>query len=236
MRLFNLAGVPKAVSESSAKSLPIQCSEADGDDPAELLIMEEIGEDWWGDGLSAADVVSFVKGLGKKDPINVRINSPGGFVYDGMVMYNALASHQGHVTTIVEGLAFSMASVITMAGDTVKMFKASDFGIHRAWGVSVGNQKDMRAAADWMATIDQHLVEIYEDKSGKSQQQISDWMDGESDGTLFSATESLDHGFADEVVDPKGGKAKDSIRSTLRNSVRNSPRLQAARRNMAMRR
>ena len=235
MKPFNLATAPKSISGAAAKSLPVRCKKAEGDDPAELLIMENIGEDWWGDGVSATDVVEFVRDQ-KGNPINVRINSPGGFVYDGMVMYNALAGHDGHVTVTVEGLAFSMASVIAMSGDSVKMFKASDFGIHRAWGLAVGNQKEMRSAAAWLETIDEHLVEIYQEKTGKSAKQIGEWMDGESDGTLFSASDALEHGFADEVIDPKKSKSDSSASSakkSLTDAVRGS-RLQAAKNRLAL--
>jgi len=236
MKPFNLKLVPKAVADAAAKSLPIKCVKAEGDVPAELRIMEQIGEDWWGDGVSATDVLDFVAEQSGK-PINVRINSPGGFVYDGMVIYNALASHTGRVTVTVEGLAFSMASVIAMAGDVVRMYQASDFGIHRAWGMAVGNQKDMRASAEWLMTIDQHLVDIYSEKTGKDAGQINAWMDGESDGTLFSAVDALANGFADEVIDPKAEKeGKSAIihgaKSAMRSAASASSRLQMARAQM----
>ena len=190
MRMFNLSGIPEAITDAAGK-LPIRLQAAESDsEPAELLVMDKIGEDYYSDGVSATDVVTFVRDQ-KGRAIHVRINSPGGFVYDGMVIYNVLASHAGEVTVTIEGLAFSMASVIAMAGDTVRMFKASDFGIHRAWGFAMGNQKEMRSSADWLATIDQHLVEIYAEKTGSSAKKINDWMDGESDGTLFSAADAL---------------------------------------------
>lgn len=233
MRLFNLKEAPKAIIDSAPSALPVKVKKAEGDEPAELLLMEQIGEDWWGDGIAATDVADFVRDQ-KGHPINVRINSPGGFVYDGMVMYNALASHDAQVTVTIEGLAYSMASVIAMAGDVVKMFKASDFGIHRAWGLAIGNQKDMRAEADWLAKIDQHLIEIYVEKTGKEASQIEKWMDGESDGTLFNAVEAKEAGFADEVIDPKNEKSSlakaksDLVRSASKGTVH------AARRRLAM--
>lgn len=212
MRPLNLSGAPRAIVDAASESLQIRCVDAKDAEPAELLIMENIGEDWYGDGVSATSVVDFVANQ-KDSPIHVRINSPGGFVYDGLVMYNALASHVPDVTVTVEGLAYSMASVIALAGDTVRMFKASDYGIHRAWGGAVGNQNEMRAAAEWLAKIDDHLAEIYAEKTGKPAAQIIAWMEGTSDGTLFSATEALEAGFADEVIDPKGDQDKGGKRA-----------------------
>lgn len=223
-RVFNLSGTPKAVSEMSGK-LPIRCQAADDDGPAELLIMEDIGEDWWGDGIAATDVVAFVN-ENKGRPIHVRINSPGGYVYDGLVIYNALAGHDAEVTATNEGLAFSMASVIAMAADTVRMYKASDFGIHRAWGVAVGNESEMDTAKQWLRTIDNHLVEIYHDKSGADPEQIRQWMIGESDGTLFSAAEAVEAGFGDELIDPKADQleARKRMAAGARGAVGNGKR------------
>lgn len=212
MRAFNLQGAPRAITDAASDSLPIRCVAAKNDDAAELLIMENIGEDWYGDGVSATHVVDFVKSQ-KDSPIHVRINSQGGFVYDGLVMYNALASHVPDVTVTIEGLAYSMASVIALAGDTVKMFRASDYGIHQAWGGVVGNQDEVLAAHQWLVKIDEHLVEIYQEKTGKTADEIVAWMKGTSDGTLFSATDALEAGFADEVIDPKGEQAKGSNRA-----------------------
>lgn len=202
MRQFNLQITPSAVKENAATSLPIRMKKAEGGDPAELLIMDQIGEDWFGDGVKATDVMDFCK-ENKGNPINVRINSPGGFVYDGLVIYNALASHNAPVEVTIEGLAYSMASVIAMAGSKVRMFKASHFGIHRAWGYAMGNQKDMRASAEWLALIDDDIAEIYREKTSASLKQINEWMDGESDGTLFTASKALDAKFIDEVISPK---------------------------------
>ena len=204
---FNLE-VPKIVASQVAdESFKVYCKEAK-DGPAELLIFDEIGyDDWSGTGIAAKDVWAFVNNS-RGSEINVKINSPGGLVYDGMQIYNALISHDETVTVEVVGLAFSAASLIAMAGDTIRMHEASDLGIHRAWGVSVGNQKAMRATADWLNTIDGHLIDAYQDKSGQSRDKIVEMIDGEDDGTLMSAEEAVALGFADEII-PKKNKKKD---------------------------
>ena len=172
------------------------------DEPAELLILDEIGEGWYGDGVSAKDVVGFVKENRGRD-FNVRINSPGGLVYDGLTIYNALANHNGQVTVTIEGLAFSAASFIAMAGDKIRMHEASDIGIHRSMGMAMGNAKTARGLAEWLDTIDEHLVEIYQARTNQSRNQIEEWLDGTDDGTLFSAKDAVKHGFADELIPAK---------------------------------
>lgn len=165
----------------------------------ELLIMEDIGKDMFGDGLAATDVLSFLERNDGVD-INVRINSPGGLVYDGLVIYNALSQHTGKVTATIEGLAYSAASVIAMAADELVMHAASDIGIHRAWGAAAGNSAIMLDVAEWLQTIDGHLVDIYTAKTGLSAEQIEMYMDGTVDGTLFSAEKAVELGFADKVL------------------------------------
>ena len=171
----------------------------DESEPVELLIHDEIGETWYGEGVSASSVVTFLNQHKSRD-VNVSINSPGGLVYDGLVIYNRLAEHSGNVSVTIEGLAYSAASFIAMAGDTIRMHQASDFGIHRAMGVAFGNAKAAESLRDWLTTIDGHLVDMYVARTGQDPDQIETWMDGVDDGTLFSAAEALEHGFADEVI------------------------------------
>lgn len=200
-------------------------------DPVELLIMEDIGEDWLGEGVSAKSVVGFVNEHRGRD-INVRINSPGGLVYDGLVIYNALTAHDAPVTVTIEGLAFSAASFIAMAGDTIRMHEASDIGIHRAWGGAVGNSKAMRGVAEWLDTIDSHLIDIYQARTGQNRSQIEEWLDGTDDGTLFAAKDAVEHGFADEVIPSKQRNAKAvaaSVKATNRIAAMHNARLRSIR-------
>ena len=197
MKLFNIS-TPSAIKASqSDPNFKVYAREDGGE--VELLIMEQIGEDGWGDGVSATSVVNFLNEH-RTSRVNVRINSPGGFVYDGMVMFNELKQREPKVTVTIEGLAFSAASFLAMAGDHVRMHEVSDFGIHRAWGMAIGNANAMRGLAEWLDTVDEHLVDIYENKSGQSRDQLNEWLDGVDDGTLFSAKEAVAAGFADELI------------------------------------
>ncbi|MCO8124502.1 Clp protease ClpP [Stieleria sp. TO1_6] len=196
-RFFNLAAAPKSAKRDAGKQLQIKIQ--NGDNGAEILIYEQIGEDYWGDGISARSVVDFLN-ANRQKPVEVRINSPGGFVYDGLTIYNAMASHSGRVTVTIEGLAYSAASFIAMAGDHVRMYPASDIGIHRASVITIGNQKDHQASREWLATIDEHLIDIYQAKSGRPRKEIVGWIDGVSDGTVFSAAQAKQIGFCDEII------------------------------------
>ena len=164
--------------------------------------MDAIGDDGWGGGVRADDVISTLRDS-PQSPVTVRINSPGGLAYDGLSIYNALASHAGEVTTVNEGLAYSAASIIFMAGDVRKVYEASDFGIHRAHGFAMGNTNQMLAVADFLEGLDNHLIAIYSAATGHSKAKITGWIDGKTNGemgTMFGGPEAVENGFADEMI------------------------------------
>ena len=174
----------------------------------EILITEEIGEDWMGGGVKANDVRKLLKDNPGK-PVDLIINSPGGLVYDGLQIYNALISHDAEITATIEGLAYSAASFVAMAADKIRMFEASDIGVHRAWGVAIGNKAVMADVGEWLAKTDNHLIDIYQSRTGQPRATVEGWLDGAVDGTLFSAKEAVEVGLADEVI-PLKAKYGDS--------------------------
>jgi ATP-dependent protease ClpP protease subunit len=178
----------------------------------EIAIMDAIGDDGWGGGVRASDVVGTLRESPRQD-VTVRINSPGGLAYDGLQIYNALATHEGEVTTINEGLAYSAASIIFMAGDRRHVYEASDFGIHRAHGLAMGNVNQMRAVAEFLEKLDEHLIAIYVAGTGHPESKIRDWIDGSTNGemgTMFSGPEAVNAGFADQVISNKKRARADS--------------------------
>jgi ATP-dependent Clp protease protease subunit len=166
----------------------------------DILIMDYIGDDGWGGGVPAAKITEMLAGNQDK-PINLKVNSLGGSFYEGLSMYNDLIAHPQQVTATITGIAFSAATLPVMAAEKVIMPAASDFGIHRAWTLAMGNSKELGDVVDWLESVDVHAANLYANKSGSSLEQVNQWMDGASDGTKFSATEALEAGFADEVIE-----------------------------------
>lgn len=219
MNRFDIKATPQTVVEASqAEGFSIRCMDA-GDGPAELMIMDDIGKDPWGDGIAASDVVSFLSS-NKGKPVNVKINSFGGSAYEGLVMYNAFLEHDAEITATIQGIAFSAATMPAMGADKLIMSAQSDFGIHRAWTVAGGNQNQLKGVLEWLASVDNHLLDVYEDKTGASREQIENWMDGTDDGTVFNATEALENGFADEVLPSKSKRQSSKAVSTIANRRR----------------
>jgi ATP-dependent Clp protease, protease subunit len=164
---------------------------------AEIWLYDEIGSGWFG-GVSAKQFADDLKALGKVSTINVRINSPGGDVFDGIAIYNVLKSHQAKVIVHIDGLAASIASIIAMAGDEIYMAGNATMMIHKAWGMTVGNSEDMQSMADTLAKLDGTLTGTYAKRTGIDWGKISDMMTEE---TWMNSHDALALGFIDQITE-----------------------------------
>lgn len=159
---------------------------------AEIAIYDEIGYF----GVTAGDFLDELKAL-QVDRIDVRINSPGGDVWDGLAIYNSLRDHPATVTTYVDGLAASAASIIVQAGDRRVAAKASELMIHEAWGLVVGNAADMRDAADRLDQASGVIAGVYADRAGGT---IDGWREAMRSESWYTGAEAADAGLVDEVA------------------------------------
>ena len=123
-------------------------------------------------GVTARDVRRMLDGI-TAPTIRVRIDSPGGDVFDGLAIYNDLISHQARVEVEIVGLAASAASVIAMAGDSVEIAPAAFVMVHRSWSFALGNAGDLRHTADVLDRVDATLTQIYSDATGQPQKKSS---------------------------------------------------------------
>lgn len=166
----------------------------------ELLIYGEIGWD-----VQASSVVREIHDLDGAD-FTLRVNSPGGDVYEGLAIMNALRAHQGTVTAVVEGLAASAASFIAVGGaDRVVMRPTAELMIHEAMSFVGGNAEDMTKAIADLDRISANLAGIYADKAGGD---ASEWRDRMRAESWFSADESVAAGLADVVEDGRPVEAR----------------------------
>jgi ATP-dependent Clp endopeptidase proteolytic subunit ClpP len=164
-------------------------------DEAEIVIFDEIGFF----GITAKDFLDDLKALGDVRAITLRINSPGGGVFDGNAIFNAMKRHPANVTVFVDGLAASIASVIAMAGDRVVMPENAMMMIHDPFGLVVGTSEEMARMADTLDKLKAGLVAAYRGKTGLPDDEIAALM---SDETWMTAAEAVEKGFADEVEAP----------------------------------
>ncbi len=166
---------------------------------AEILIYEQIGEGFFEDGIGAKRFVEDLKALGDIENIDIRINSPGGSVFEGLAIYNTLMAHKAEKTVYIDGVAASIASVIAMAGDKIIMPANALMMIHDPHALAMGDAETMRKMADMLDKTAESLVSIYKDKSGKTENEIRDKMKTE---TWFSAQEAIEFGICDEFTEP----------------------------------
>jgi ATP-dependent protease ClpP protease subunit len=189
---------------------PIQTAE--GDDVTDLMIYDEIS--WFG--ICAQDVVDALAGI--KGNLNVRINSPGGDVFDGVAIYNALAAHDGDVTVTVDGLAASAASFIAMAGDAIRMNRGAQMMIHDASGLCIGNAADMTEMAGLLNRVSDTIAGIYADRTGVD---AADWRTRMCAETWYNADEAVEAGLATEMApsrhrgkpEPDGDEPEDKAKA-----------------------
>ena len=172
---------------------------AKGPDTAEILVYDQIGANsWTGEGLTAKAFAEKLSSMGKLKNINVRINSPGGSVFDGTAIYNTLKNNPAKVTTIIDGAALSVASIIAMAGDEIRMAKNGYLMIHDPSGVARGGAGDMRKMAEMLDTVKSSLVTTYAERSKQSPEMIAEMMTKE---TWMTASEAKELGFVDSVTE-----------------------------------
>jgi ATP-dependent protease ClpP protease subunit len=171
---------------------------ASGDDANTITIFDVIGEDMWtGGGVTVNRISAALRSIGNND-VTVRINSPGGDLFEGVAIFNALRAHPAKVTVEVLGWAASAASIIAMAGDEIRMGLGTFMMVHNAWGIVIGNRHDMRDAASLFDGFDGSIVDIYEARTGRKRADIEKLMDAE---TFMGPSEAVKNGFADVVDD-----------------------------------
>jgi ATP-dependent Clp protease, protease subunit len=162
---------------------------------AEIVIYDEIGAF----GTPAKAFHDELKALGPVAELTVRINSPGGAVFDGVAIYNALKRHDAAITVWVDGIAASIASVIAMAGDEIVVPENAMLMLHDPSGLVMGTAADMRAMAEALDRMKAGMVAAYRDKCGRDDAEIEALMAAE---TWLSAQEALELGLADRVEAP----------------------------------
>lgn len=180
---------------------------------AEIVIYAGIGQDFWGDGsmISAKQFSDELKKIPETvNTINVRINSPGGDVFDGIAIYNRLKQHKAKKVVYIDGLAASIASIIALAGDEVKIGEGALFMVHLPWTFAYGNRMDLDNTVSRLMDVEEQMVGIYAKKSGLDRAEIRALLEAE---TWMSAEEAIEKGFVDSQVEETMPIAASAIKS-----------------------
>lgn len=167
---------------------------------ASLYIYDVISSDW---GVSALNVIDAITQAGDAKTLHVYINSPGGDVFEGRAIMAALSRFDGKTIAHIDSLCASAATSIALACSEVEMSDGALFMIHNASGMAWGDKTAMRETADLLQKVELSIINDYTTKTGKPEQQITDWMQAE---TWFTAKEALDNGFIDRLAETKKAK------------------------------
>lgn len=201
--ILNRIPVPDGLAQAGARPFfnrAIGCafSAKQAGEVTEIALYDEIGA--WG--VTAKDFRALLPGKGG---VRVRVHSPGGDVFDGIAIHNDLRDHDGRVEIEIPGLAASAASIVAMAGDTIRMAPGAFLMIHNAWGLVVGDRRDMERVAGVLGQIDEALADTYVARTGKPKAEIVGLMDEE---TWLDGEAAVASGFADEVVEMAAPEAR----------------------------
>lgn len=149
------------------------------------------------------------------DNIVIKLNSPGGDVFEGIEIYNYLKDHPSNITVEVTGLAASAATFIVAGADEVIMNVGTSLMIHEASTFAWGNKQDIQKTLNALETIDDSILAIYSDKTGQSADQLREWMNEEK---WFTADEAVEFGFANSVKRSEPEEPQD-IAELIQNAV-----------------
>lgn len=184
---------------------------------AEILLYGDIGGGWFDEGITAESIANDIGGL-DVETLNVRINSGGGLVFEGVAIYNAIARHPAKVVIHIDGIAASIASVIAMAGDEIRISEGSHMMIHKPWSFAMGDAAVMRKEAEVLDQLEGGLLDIYAARTNNKRAEIENWLAAE---TWFTGQAAVDAGFADVMVP---AKKKKPANSALLNLFKNAPK------------
>ena len=161
---------------------------------ATLYIYDVISTEW---GVSASMVIEAIAQAADAPVLNIRINSPGGDVFEARAIIEAIKRFGGKTIAHIDSLAASAATSIASAADEVLIAEGAFYMIHNASGMVFGDKTAMRETADLLEKVEGSIIADYTSKTGKDAQQIIDWMDAE---TWFSASEAIANGFVDALA------------------------------------
>lgn len=184
------------------------------DSVTEILLYDEIGEDpFFGGGISAKQFTEDLQAIDTPE-IHLRINSPGGDVFEGLTMLNAIRRHPAKVTAFVDGIAASAASFIAMGADQVVMARNSQMMIHDARGVGMGPAEVMLDLGERLNRASDNIASVYAEKTGQSPKVMREAMQKE---TWYYDKEAVAAGLADRVETNK--TASDKVKNSFNLSL-----------------
>lgn len=181
---------------TKTKKVPFQFKNEVENGKHVLTLSGNVRKKYWSDDdvINAKDVRETLDAV--SEDIVIKLNSPGGDVFEGIEIYNYLKDHPSNVTVEVTGVAASAATFIVAGANEVIMNVGTLLMIHEASTFTWGNKSDIQKTLNALETIDESILSIYSEKTGQSNEQLKEWM---SEEKWFTADEAVELGFANSV-------------------------------------
>ncbi|KRN55046.1 MAG: Clp protease ClpP [Atopobium minutum] len=181
---------------------------------ATVYIYGTIGKDYW-DEDSSNTAKNFSKTLDELDgrPVDIRIDSCGGDVYEGFAIASAIQRYEGQTTAYIDGVAASAASYVAIMADKVVMTSFAQFMIHNAWTFASGNARELADVIKQLEGLDDTIARLLAARTGTELDAIKAAMAAE---TWYPAEQALESGFCDEVIEVKQRNAACLDRDLMR--------------------
>lgn len=181
-----------------------------------IYISDFIDSDW---GVSGDMVLEALMNFEDDMEVDVVINSPGGSVFEGIAITNAIKDRP-MTNTIISGVAASIASVIAMAGDKVSMHANSILMIHKPSSIVLGTAEDFKKEAEVLDKIQNGMLVPSYARTGLSEKRLNEMIDAE---TWLTAKEARANNFVDKVLDKQSDPAvkASKLNRNLRNYLNN---------------
>jgi ATP-dependent protease ClpP protease subunit len=195
---FHGRNAPTARARTPVLRAEVGAAEGDAPGQSHLYIYDPI--DSWGDfwGVSAKEVIASLAALpADTSDIQLHLNSPGGEVFEGIAILNALRNHPAKVTAVVDGLAASAASFIAAGVDELVMGQNTSLMIHDAWGIAIGPEEDMLKMGALLGQMSNNIAAVYQQKAGGA---LDDWRALMLEETWYLPEQAVAAGLADRVA------------------------------------
>lgn len=192
MQIMNGPVVPMQPRNKGGRPYEIKAKGQEG----EIWLYDVIGDSW--EGTTGKQFASDLKAIGAVETLNVYINSEGGSVFDGVAIHNVLKRHRARKVVHIDGLAASIASVIAMAGDEIRIASNGMMMIHDPWAIAMGTAGDFRKMAEALDKVGEAILASYVERTTTGEDRLQQWMAAE---TWFTATEAVDAGLADTITE-----------------------------------
>lgn len=203
---------------TKTKKVPFQFKNEVKNGKHVLTLSGNVQKKYWRDDdvINAKDIRESLESV--TDDIIIKLNSPGGDVFEGIEIYNYLKDHPSNITVEVTGIAASAATFITAGANEVIMNVGTSLMIHEASTFTWGNKSDIQKTLNALETIDESILSIYSEKTGQSNEQLEEWMNEEK---WFTADEAVEFGFADSIKrdNSESVESEESIEDIINSKV-----------------